>query len=79
MIIIDLAKHTIEHAGEDESGEMLSPSEAGEYMPHEDMAWFTVQGLMDALTTVESTVIEWLLPLEEYVIQLEVTMVEWPG
>ena len=48
----------MEHDGEDESGEMFSPSEVGEYAPHEDMVQFTVQGLMDALTTMESTVTE---------------------
>ena len=65
--------------GKMQSGEMFSPNEVGEYMPHEDTAQFTGQGLMDALTTVESTEIKQLCPLEEYVMQLEVMMVDWPG
>ena len=69
----------MEHDGEEESGEMLSPNETGEYMPHEDVAWFTVQGLRDALTATESTVTEWPHPVDEYIIQLEVMMADWPG
>ena len=48
----------MEREGEEESGEMLSPNESGEYTPHNDMAHFTVQGLRDALTAAESTVTE---------------------
>ena len=69
----------MEHDREEESGEMFSPNETGEYMPHEDMVWFTVQGLTDALTAMESTVTEWPHPMDEYIIQLEVMMVDWPG
>ena len=69
----------MEHDGEEESGEMFSPNESGEYMPHEDVMWFTVQGLRDLLTAAESTVTELLCPVDEYIIQLEVTMVDWPG
>ena len=29
---------------EEESGEMFSPNESGEHIPHEDVAQFTVQG-----------------------------------
>ena len=43
----------MEHEGEEESGEMLSPNESGEYMPHDDAGRFTVQGLRDALTAAE--------------------------
>ena len=66
----------MEHEGEEKSGEMFSPNESGEYMPHNDMVSFTVQGLRDALTAAESTVTEPLHPLDEYIIQLEVTMVD---
>ena len=44
--------------GEEESGGMFSPNESGEYMPLEYTAWFTVQGLRDALTAMESMVTE---------------------
>ena len=44
--------------GKKSQEEMFSPNESGEYMPHGDMASFTVQGLRDALTAAESTVTE---------------------
>ena len=69
----------MEHDGEDESGEMFSPNEVGEYTLCEDTVRFTVQGLRDVLTTMESTVIEWPLPMEEFVMQLEATMADWHG
>ena len=69
----------MEHEGEEESGEMFSPNESGEYMPHNDAVSFTVHGLRDALTPAESTVIEPPRPADEYIIQLEVTMADWPS
>ena len=45
----------MEHEGQEESGEMFSPNESGEYITHKDMVRFTVQGLRDALTGAEST------------------------
>ena len=45
---------------------------------HNDMVRFTVQGLRDALTAAESTVTEPPCPADEYIIQLEVTMVDRP-
>ena len=48
----------MEHEEEEESGEMFSPNESGEYTPHDDAVRFTVQGLRDALTAAESTVTE---------------------
>ena len=64
---------------EEESGEMYSPSESGEYMPHGDALNFTVQGLWDALTEAESAVTEPPRPADEFIIQLEVTMADRPG
>ena len=58
---------------EEESGEMYSPNESGEYTPHGDVLNFTVQGLQDALTKAESAVTEPPPPTDEFVIQLEVT------
>ena len=69
----------MEHERKEESREMFSPNESGEYMPHHDMVSFTVQGLRDALTAAESTVTEPPCPMDEFVIQLEVTMVDRPG
>ena len=61
---------------EEESREMFSPNESEEYMPHDDMVSFTVQGLKDALTAEESTVTEPPCPADEFIIQLEVMMVD---
>ena len=69
----------MEHEGEEEPGEMFSPNESREYMPRNDMVRFTVKGLRNALTAAESTVIEPLCPMDEYIIQLEVTMVDQPS
>ena len=55
------------------------PNEEGDYVLCEDVMWFTVQGLRDALTATESTVTEQLNPIDEYVMQLEVTMADQPG
>ena len=59
---------------EEESGEMYSPNESGEYTLHGDVPSFTVQELRDALTEAESTVTEPPPLAEEFVIQLDVTM-----
>ena len=64
---------------EEESGEMYSPNESGEYTPCGDTPNFTVQGLQDALNEAESTVTEPQSLAEEFIIQLEVTMADRPG
>ena len=69
----------MEREGQEESGEMFSPNESAEYTLHNDTARFTVQGLRDALTAPECTVTEPPCPMDEYIIQLEVTMVEQPS
>ena len=69
----------MEREREEESGEMYSPNESGEYTPHGDVLNFTVQGLWDALTKAESTVTEPPHPADEFIIQLEVTMADQPG
>ena len=69
----------MEHEREEESGEMFSPNESGEYMPRSDAVSFTVQGLRDALTAAKSTVTEPPCPMDEFIIQLEVMMVDRPG
>ena len=66
----------MEREREEESGEMYSPNESGEYMPHGDAPNFTVQGLQDALTEAESAVTEPPTPTDEFIIQLEVTMAD---
>ena len=69
----------MEREREEESGEMYSPNESGEYMPHGDVPNFTVQGLWDALTEAESMVTELPALTDEFIIQLEVTMADRPG
>ena len=66
------------HHGE-ESGEMYSPNEQGEYTPADGTQAFIVQGLTDTLLGLESedTVVE--PPEEELILQLEVTMADHLG
>ena len=66
------------HHGE-ESGEMYSPNEQGEYTPEDGAQALTVQGLADTLSGLESedTVVE--PPKEELILQLEVTMADRLG
>ena len=63
----------------DESGEMYSPNEHGEYMPMDGVPGFSVQGLSDVLSDLGSkdTIVE--LPAEEMALQLEATMEDHPG
>ena len=69
----------MEHEREEESQVMFSPNDSGESMPREDVMNFNVQGLRDALTAAESTVVEPPCPVEEFIIQLEVMMADRPG
>ena len=64
---------------EEESGEMYSPNESGEYTPRGDTPNFTVQGLRDALNEAEATVREPPSLAEEFIIQLDVTMADRLG
>ena len=65
--------------GTEESGDMFSSNESGEYKSCNDVASFTVQGLRDALTAAESTVTEPPCPMDEFIIQLEVMMADQLG
>ena len=66
------------HHGE-ESGEMYSPDEQGEYTPADGAQALTVQGLTDALLGLESEDMVVEPPEEELILQLEVTMADCPG
>ena len=68
----------MEREREEESQEMFSPNDSGESTLCNDVATFTVQGLRDALMAAESIVTEPLCLAEEFIIQLEVTMVDQP-
>ena len=57
----------------EESGEMYSPDDQGEYAPEVGAPSFLVQGLSDALTALETvTVVQ--PQSKEFALQLEVTM-----
>ena len=62
----------------EESGELYSPDDQGEYMPKSGVHNFPVQGLSDALTTLESKVTVVQPPTGEYALILEVTMADHP-
>ena len=62
----------------EESGEMYLPDGQGEYVHEVGTPSFSVQGLLDALTALE-TVTKMQPPPEEFALQLEVTMADRPG
>ena len=59
--------------------EMYSSDDQGEYMPESGMQKFSVWGLSDALTYLESEATVVQLAAEEYALLLEVTMADRPG
>ena len=61
----------------EDSGEMYSPDEQGEYMPLDGAPRFSMQGLSDALVYVREGINE--PPAEEYTMMLEVMMADHPG
>ena len=61
----------------EDSGEMYSLDEQGEYMPLDGTPRFSMQGLSDALADVKERITE--PPVEEYAMMLEVTMADHPG
>ena len=63
----------------EESGEMYSPDDQGEYMPEAGTLSFSVQGLSDTLMVLDPEV-TMVQPLsEEFALLLEVMMAEHPG
>ena len=61
---------------------MYSPDDQGEYGTDVGTSSFTVQGLSDALTTLDTGVMgvtEVPLPAGEFALQLEVLMANHPG
>ena len=78
---VDFAISTMESGKGEESGEMYSPDKQGEYTPeaaaYKGVLQFSVQGLMDALTTEVPDVQP--LPSVEFALHLKVTMADHPG
>ena len=60
----------------EDTGEIYSPDDQGEYVPEAGMQNFSIQGLLDVLTSLESEVTVVQPPAEEYALLLEVTMVD---
>ena len=60
----------------EESGEMYSPDDQGEYAPESGAQNFSVHGLSDALMVLESELMVVQPPLEEYAMLLEVTIAD---
>ena len=63
----------------EDSGEMYLPDNQGDYVPESGMQNFSVQGLLDALTSLESEVTMAQPPAEECALLLEITMADQPG
>ena len=61
----------------EDSGEMYSPDDQGEYMSLDKAPRFSMQGLSDVLVDVGEGTGETLV--EEYAMMLEVTMADCPG
>ena len=57
---------------------MYSPNNQGEYMPEAGALSFSIQGLSDALTALDTEVTLVQPPSEEYTLLLEVTMADHP-
>ena len=66
------------HKGE-ESGEMYSLDEQGEYGTATAASSFTIQGLFNALMALDPEVTEVPPPKVEYTLQLEVTLAHQLG
>ena len=62
----------------EESGGMYSHDDQGEYMPKVSTPGFSIQGLSNTLTALE-TVTKVQPPPGEFALQLEVTMADFPG
>ena len=61
----------------EDSGEMYSPDDQGEYMPLDEAPRFSMQGLSNALVDVREGTGE--TSVEEYAMMLEVMMADHPG
>ena len=57
---------------------MYSPDDQGEYVPEVGTSSFSVQGLSDALTALDTEVTEVQPPSEEFALQLKVMMADPP-
>ena len=58
LIFVGYATYAMEPNKSEESGEMYSPDDQGEYMFKLGASSFSVQGLSDALTALDTEVME---------------------
>ena len=61
------------------SGEMYSPDEQGKYVPEVVASIFSVSGLSDILTTLETEVTKVQLASMKFALQHEVMVADCPG
>ena len=61
----------------EDSGEMYSPDDQGEYTPLDETSQFSLQGLSNALVDIGEETGKTLV--EEYALMLEVMMADHPG
>ena len=78
-LLLNFAVYAMEPNKGEESGKMYSPDEQEEYMPEAGALSFSVQGLSDALTALDTEVTEVQPPSEEFALQLKVMMADCPG
>ena len=57
-LLLNFAVYAMEPNKSEELGEMYSPDDQGEYVPEVGMLSFSVQGLSDALTALDTEVME---------------------
>ena len=70
----------MEHEREEESGEMYSPNESGEYTLHSDCTELHCAGVEGCSHQSRVCMVTGPPhPAEEFIIQLEVTMADQPG
>ena len=79
LLIFADTVYTMESNKGEESGEMYLPDDQGKYVPEAGMPSFSVQGLSDALTALDTEVTVVQPPSEEYTLLLEVTIADCPG
>ena len=78
-LLLIFAVYAMEPNKGKKSGKMYLPDEQGEYMPKAGTSSFSVQGLSDALTALDTEVTAVQSPSEEFGPQLEVMMADHPG
>ena len=79
LLIFADTVYTMEPNKGEESSEMYSPDNQGEYMPEVGTPGYSIQGLSDALTALDAEMTVVQPPSEEYTLLLEFTMANCPG